>query len=301
MSYAASKRGKVQHRQAEAARRAAEEQARREAEARRRRRRALAWGSVALVLVVAVVVTVTRVQAAREHERLRGPNNMISDGLVVYGDGERILGLETPHNDADEPARATGSARILGIADMKFFVDYTDPEPAAFWAANGEELTDQLLTGDVSLEIHPIGTDETAVAAGAALACVAEHARDQGLAAHDALLRSQDRVVAASAADLPAVLQDVLAGAGVDDDAVASCVADGRFRTWVTEATQRAEQVAVYPEIGPVARSTMFVLDLPWTGEPDDSEGFMEALRAALSQVRGEALGIDETDTDAES
>lgn len=295
MSYAASKRGKVQSKQAEAARRAAEERARKEAAARRRRRWAIAWSSVAVVVVAAIVVTVVQVQAAAEHERLRGPKNMVADGLVVYGDGEQILGLETDYNGPENDPRPTGSARILGIADLKLFVDYTDPQQVAFWDANGEALTEKMLPGDVSLEIHPIGHDETAIAAGAAFACVAEHDRGSGLDAHAALLAAQDEIVAAAPEDLPAVLQAALADGGVTDDGVAGCVADGRFRTWVADATQRAADVAIYPELGPVVNSMMFVLDLPWT--IDETEGFIEAVETALTQVRVDA-GIEVPEAD---
>lgn len=289
MSYAASKRGKVQSKEAEAARRVAEEQARREAAAKRRRRLALTWGGAAVVLAVAATVTVTQVQAAQARERLRGPKNMMSDGLVMYGDTEKILGLVTDANGPDADARATGATRFLGVADLKLFVDYTDPEPAEFWAATGDELSDRLLPGDVSLEIHPIGDDATSIAAAAAFGCVAEKAPNSGLVAHGALLAAQDAIVAATPAELPDVLTTALADAGIDDDGVASCIADEKFRPWVEDATQRAAEVALYPEIGPVASSVLYVLDLPYTGEPDDTDGFMEAVETAVTQVSAEA------------
>lgn len=299
MSYAASKRGKVQSKEAEAARRAAEEQARKEAAARRRRRRVLVWGGAAVVLVVAATITVVQVQAAQARERLRGPHNMMADGLVMYGDTENVVGLETRSNGPGEEAAPTGSARILGIADLKLFVNYTDPEPAEFWAANGEALSERMVNGDVTVEIHPIGDDAASIAAAAAFGCVAEYDRDSGLLAHGALLAAQDRIVAATAAELPEVLQAALAEGGVDDDAVASCVADERFHPWVEDATQRAVDFALYPTLGPVTTSTLFVLDLPYTGEPDDTEGFMAAVETAVENVKAEAgIPLDDEGTD---
>lgn len=289
MSYAASKRGKVQSSQAQAARRAAEEKARREAAARRRRRLALGWGGAAVVLVAGVAVTVVQVQAAQARERLRGPDNMMSDGLVMYGDTESIVGLETRSNGPDEDAAPTGSARVLGIADLKLFVDYTDPEPAEFWAANSDALSERMINGDVTVEIHPIGDDDASIAAAAAFACVAEHDRDSGLLAHGALLAAQDRIAAATADELPEVLQAALAEGGVDDDAVAGCIADERFFPWVEDATQRAVEFAVYPELGPVTTSTLFVLDLPYSGDLTDSEAFMAAVETAVENVKTEA------------
>lgn len=300
MSYAASKRGKIQSIQAQAARREAEERARREAAAKRRRRRVLIWGGAAVALVVAAVVTVTQVQAAQARDRLRGPQNMMSDGLVVYGDTEKLLGLVTDANGPGEEPRATGSTRFLGVTDLKLYVNYTDPDPAAFWAANGDALSERLVSGDVSLEIHPIGDDAASIAAASAFGCVAEKAPDQGIVAHGALLAAQDAITAATAEELPGVLQAALSDAGVDAEGVAGCVADERFRPWVEDATQRAAEVVVYPEIGPVTTSTLFVLDLPYGGEPDDTEGFMAALEAAVSQVKEEAGITDETADDTE-
>lgn len=299
MSYAASKRGKVQSKEAEAARRAAEEKARTEAVARRRRRRILGWGGAAVVLVVAATITVVQVQAAQARERLRGPHNMMSDGLVMYGDTETIVGLETRANNPDDAA-PTGSARILGIADLKLFVNYTDPEPAEFWAANGEALSERMVNGDVTVEIHPIGDDAASIAAAAAFGCVAEYDRDSGLLAHGALLAAQDRIVAATAAELPEVLQAALAEGGVDDDAVAGCIADERFHPWVEDATQRAVDFVVYPQLGPITTSTLFVLDLPYTGEPGDTEGFMAAVETAVENVKAEAgIPLEDAGTDA--
>jgi hypothetical protein len=298
MSYAASKRGKVQSKEAEAARRAAEEKARIRAAARRRRRLVLGWGGAAVVLVVAATVTVVQVQAAQARDRLRGPHNMHSDGLVMYGDTEKVIGLETAANGPGSDASPTGSARVLGIADLKLFVDYTDPEPAEFWAANGEALSERMVDGDVTVEIHPIGDDEASIAAASAFGCVAEHDRDSGLVAHGALLAAQDLITAATPEELPGVLQAALTGAGIDDDAVASCVADERFRPWVEDATQRAVDFVVYPQIGPVTTSTLFVLDLPYTGDPTDTEAFMAAVETAVENVKTEAgVPLDE-DTD---
>lgn len=291
MSYAASKRGKVQSTQAQAARRAAEERARREAAARRRRRLVLTWGSVAVVLVVAAAITVTQVQAAAARDRLRGPENMMSDGLVLYGDTEGILGLVTEANGPGVDPTPTGSARVLGVADLKLFVDYTDPEPAAFWAATGETLGERLVDGDVSLEIHPIGDTTASIAAAAAFACVAQHAPDSGLTAHGALLGAQETLLAAGVDELAPVLRTALADVGIDDEAVAGCIDDERFRPWVEDATARAADFAVYPELGPVTGSALFVLDLPYGGEPDDTEGFMTTVEAAVESVTAQAGG----------
>lgn len=305
MSYAARKRGKVQSIQAQAARREAEEKARREAVARRRRRLVLTWGSAAVVVVAAAAITVTQVQAAQARDRLRGPANMMSDGLLMYGDTEKVLGLVTEANGPGKEATPTGSARVLGVADLKLFVDYTDPDPAAFWAATGETLSERLVAGDVSLEIHPIGDDDASIAAAAALGCVAQYAPDSGLVAHGALLAAQEDITAATVDELPAVLQSALVDGGLDDADVAGCIADERFRPWVEDVTQRAAEVAVYPELGPVTTSTLYVLDLPYSGEPDDVDGFMEAVETAVTTVAAEA-GIDTgadagTDTGADA
>ena len=298
MSYAASKRGKIQSARAEEARRAAEEQARREAAARRRRKLLLIGGGAAVVVAISASIVISRVQDAEARERLRGPKNMRSDGLVIYGDTEQLLGLVTEANGPDAPAQPTGDTRMLGVADLKFFVDYTDPQPAALWAAQGEALSQRMINGDVSLEIHPIGFDDTGVAAAAALACVANVSPDSGLAAHTALLAAQDTITAASPAELPAVLKVALTDGGLVLesegaaegakvlDGVADCIDSGRFQRWVEEATERAENFVVYPATGPVTRSTFFFLDLPYDGAPDDTLDFMSAVEASVLQLQ---------------
>lgn len=281
MSYAATKRGKAASKAArEAARREAERRAREEARRRRRNRILAALAAVVVVAVVATI-TVTQVQAARERARLTGPENMRSDGIVLYGDTEKVIGLTTDPNGPGAPAQATSHVRAFGIVDVKVYADYTDPDAAAFWAAVGEDLTERVAEGDVTVEIHAIGQSQAAVAAARALACVADTRPDDGLTAHGALLAAQDRLATATGADLAAILAD----AGITDDAVARCVQGDRFAEWVEGAIERAATGAVDTVIGPVVESGVWILDEPYEGDLTDAEAFGAALDAALEAI----------------
>ena len=194
MSYAASKRGKITSKERAALERERAEAARRAAAARRRRNRILAWGGGTVAVALAVVVTVVQVQAAQARAARMGPENMISDGIVFYGDGEGLAALTTEANGPGTDPAPTGSARPFGVVDLQVFVDYTDPDAATFWATNADEIADRLDAGEASVEIHPIAPGPDALAPAAAVACVAHVSPDDAVTAHAALLEAQDRL-----------------------------------------------------------------------------------------------------------
>lgn len=284
MSYSATKRGKAATKAKREAARIEAERLQKAAAARRRRNHILiATGTVA-VLAAATVVAVTQVSAARERARLTGPANMISDGLVLYGDTEQVIGLTTEANGPRTDPLATSEVRDFGIVDLKVYADYTDPGAAEFWAASGEDLADRVATGDFTVELHAIGDSPGAVAGARALACVADTAPDAGLTAHGALLAAQDRLATATGADLTAILAD----AGITDDGVADCLAGDRFADWVPGAIERAAEGAVDTIIGPVAESGLWVLDVAYAGDLADRAELADALDVALASVKGE-------------
>lgn len=283
MSYAATKRGKAASKAAREAQRLREEAERRAAEARRRRNRIIAIGASVVVLALVVVVSVVQVRAAAERTRLTGPENMLSDGLLMYGDGESDvpIGLTTERNGPAKDPLPSGDVSIFGIVNVKVYSDYTDPAAAEFWSTNGPDLAERIVEGNVTVELHAIGESAGAVTAAAALACVADHVPDQGLTAHGALLGAGASLDSATDDDVVALLTD----AGIDDGKVASCVRKGRYRDWVVGAMQRAADGAVDTEIGPVAGTGVFVLNEPYTGGMGDAAAFTEMLEAALERV----------------
>ena len=283
MSYSATKRGKAASKAHREAERLREEAARRAAAARRRRNRLIAVAAAVAVLAVAAVVTVTQVRAADERARRTGPENMLSDGVLVYGDGESTapVGLTTEANGPGTDPVPTGDTSMFGVVNVKVYADYTDPSAADFWAANGADLAERVVDGNVTVELHAIGESQAAVAAARVLACVADQVPDAALTAHGALLAAQADLAGAGAADLVAIL----AQAGVDDDGVASCVTSGRFADWVDGAIRRAADGAVDTVVGPVTASGVWVLNTPYEGAMDDADAFGAVLEEALAAV----------------
>lgn len=294
MSYAATKRGKSASKANRAAARAAAERAAREAEARRRRTRLLVAAGVVVALLVAALITATQVRAAQERARLTGPENMVSDGIALYGDENgQVIGLTTEANGPDVDPRPNGDVRGFGVADVTLYTDYTDADAATFWATSGDEIVERLEGGSYILELHAIGETPAARAAARALACVADAAPDAAIAAHGALLAAQDRLAGASGADLAPVLAAILADAEVTGDGLADCLAGDRFTAWVDGAIQRAADGAVDTELGPVAATGVWVLDEPYDGDPADAEAFAAVLDEAAAAVGAEEESAD--------
>lgn len=278
MSYASSSRSKQARAEREARQRERARLERRRAIARRRSRRALIALGIVAVLGGGTALTVTQVQAAHARAALDGPNNMLSDGVFLSGDGSTVTALVTSANDADTPPVATAVDRTAGVPDAVWHVDYTDPDAATFWATNGKTIRDLVTNGQLTLELHPIGHDDAALAAGGVLACVADTDQAAALDVHDALLTAADQLAAATPDDLVAIAT----GAGATSTTVTDCISHGRYTGWVDAATDRAADAVPYAALGPVTGTSFAAADQPYEGAPDDAAAFT----AFLDQVR---------------
>lgn len=155
MSYNRSAKQKVSRKQRRAEDRelARLERERRAARARRRRI-ALRVGAVSTVVVVIAGVAV----AVQAHARALqvGPRNMMSDGLLITGDGSTLA----PATSAPIPAGGTPTPHPVstgsGALDLVVSLDYGDPRSAAFWAANGSTIEQWVTSGAATLEIRPV-------------------------------------------------------------------------------------------------------------------------------------------------
>ncbi|OJV60025.1 MAG: hypothetical protein BGO38_00215 [Cellulomonas sp. 73-145] len=155
MSYNRSAKQKVSRKQRRAEDRelARLERERRAARARRRRI-GLRVGAVTSVVVVAAGVAV----AVQAHARALqvGPVNMMSDGLLITGDGSTL----SPATSAPIPAGGTPTPHPVstgtGALDLVVSLDYGDPRSAAFWAANGSTIEQWVTSGAATLEIKPV-------------------------------------------------------------------------------------------------------------------------------------------------
>lgn len=255
----------------------------------RRRRARIAAVVSATVLVVGggTTLAVVQVRAAHARAALAGPNNMLADGVHLTGDGTTITALKTSANDADHPPVATPVDRSGGLLEVVWHVDYTDPDAATFWKTNEKTVRTMLTAGQLTFELHPIGTDDAAVAAGDALACVADLDQDKALDVHGALLAAQKTLTDATPADLVEIVRH----AGVDSPKVEDCIAHRSFDGWVRAATQRAAKGEPYAAIGPVTGTTLTVSDQRYTGSVSDADAFGSFLmQVALSQPSAAGL-----------
>ncbi|WHP17069.1 hypothetical protein [Cellulomonas sp. ES6] len=286
----------------------------REREARRRRRnRRLGWAGAGTGAVAAGVVAVLLVQASVRAGQV-GPLGMLSDGVVLSGDGSTVSVVPTDAIPAGSAPVATAVDRTSGVLDLVLYVDYRSPEAAALWQADGSEIAQWVTAGNATLEVHPLALlDGTTVAApsasttaspepsasatttpatvttgdyslraAGALACVADGQPDAVLAVHEALLAAQPGLDADGLDDdeLVALVQD----AGARDDAVADCVRSGGFTDWAREATDRAADSVPF-DVGSVTTSPVLLVGgRAYTGALDDPA----ALSTFVTEVAGQ-------------
>ncbi|GEL94414.1 hypothetical protein [Cellulomonas composti] len=155
MSYAKSARSKTAYKQRRASDKelAAIERARRVRRARLRRFGLRAGAVVGCVAVVGAIVVGVQ---SRARAAGTGPANMASDGIVLLGTESSTYAV---HNDAlapgDEPV-PSGASAADGVLPIVMYVDYRDPQGAAFWTASSADIAGMLADGSATLEVHPL-------------------------------------------------------------------------------------------------------------------------------------------------
>ena len=205
-----------------------------------RRRRWIVRGGIALaILLVVTVVSVVLIGFTRPSAR--GPANMASDGILIgRGLDARATAALRPGQD---PVPSRGRD---GVVAIRVYIDYFQPESAAFQRANDAQLRKWLDSGSATLEIHPIaiatsGTDgaQYSLRAANAAACVAEYSPDRFYAFSSALLARQPDPTS-SGLDNPAILRVARSAKVGSIGDVRRCVETQRFGRWAQAATTRA-------------------------------------------------------------
>jgi protein-disulfide isomerase len=231
----------------------AREHAREMREKERRRKARNGWfikGGVGLALIAAAIVTILIVTNVRQAEidaatPKPGPENMLSDGILLTGDGTgNIVAVPTAAIPAKGTPVPTDPTAYPDTVNIVTYIDYFCPVCQAFEQANGEQLNNWVASGVATLEVHPIaildnrsmGTRYASRAANA-MACVAEFQPSVFVQASTAMYANQPPEGTAGLTNNE--ITDVLTQGGVTAPEVASCVADERFKQWVTAATQR--------------------------------------------------------------
>ncbi|MCU1571782.1 MAG: hypothetical protein JWR33_2523 [Naasia sp.] len=208
---------------------------------RERRNRLFLFSGIAIVsLAIIAVVAVIIVNSIRPPGP--GPANMASDGIKIGAD---LAAVQTPALAADEDP-IPSEANPANVVDIRVYIDYLCPFCAQFEATNAEQIQAWVTQGSATVEIHPIsilnassqGTRYSTRAANAA-ACVANYSPDTFFAYSAALFANQP---AENTSGLPnSQLIDLAKTAGVTSPAkIESCINDGTFNGWVTDATNRA-------------------------------------------------------------
>jgi hypothetical protein len=221
-----------------------------------KRRRMIVQGSVSagvlvLIAVVVLILIVPRAQA-------RGPQNMLSDGIKIGTD------LQAFQTDGQQPGQlpVASQPNPPAVVDIQLYVDYLCAACGQFEAANGAQLRSWAQSGAATVEIHPIALLATksagtqySVRAAAAAACVADLAPDHFFDFHDALLKDQPKEGSAGLTDQQ--ILDRTESAGVTAiGQITRCVEEGRYKSWVKEATARA--IA-----GPIPHAAVAKIDAP--------------------------------------
>lgn len=290
---------------------------------RRRRNRRLGWAGAGTAVVAAGVITALAVQASVRAGQV-GPHNMLSDGVVVTGDGNAVAASRTSALDPGEAPVATAVDRSTGVLDLVLYLDYRSPEAQTFWAANSASIEQWVTAGYATLEIHPLAlldgatvrtgaspsasasaapsaspaaddslpgsmvtTGDYSARAAGALACVADTTPDSVLAVHDALLAAQPDLDedGIDDGDLLALVQD----AGVTDETVAGCITDGGFTDWATEATARAAQSVPF-DVGSVTTSPVVLVGgQQYTGDLGDADALLAFIEQVSTELAAQA------------
>ncbi|QUW19875.1 thioredoxin domain-containing protein [Agrococcus sp. Marseille-Q4369] len=268
----------------------AREQARRMQEERRKKERlkkgltigGIIVAAVAIVAIVAVVI-VNSIRPAGP-----GPENMASNGIVIGAGFEAERTPATPPEGEPTPTEPRDDQ-----IQIQIYQDYMCPACGAFDEANRATLEQLLETGAATVEVHPIsildrtslGTKYSTRSASAA-ACVAEHAPDQFWAFNSAMFDNRPEE------GTPGLTNDEIVGvaesAGIDTSGgLAECITEGRFMSWVEDATVRAGTEPLPGTDGEVAdrTPTVIVNGERYAGAPGDAAGFQAFVTATAGSL----------------
>ncbi len=277
----------------------AREHAREMREQERKRKVRNGWiirGSVGIALVAVAVVTVLIFNSVRQAEidaavPKPGPENMISDGILLQGDGSgNIVAVPTAAIPAGGDYTPTDVTKYADTVNIVAYVDYFCPICQTFEQTNAEQLDTWVSAGAATLEIHPIsildrsslGTRYASRSANA-MACVAQYDPNSFFQATTAMYASQPAEGTAGLTNEE--IASVLAQAGVTSLDVVQCINDETFKQWVTDATARTS-------VGPIPNSelarvggtpTVLVNGYQYTGAVNDATAFAEFVSAVAS------------------
>lgn len=257
----------------------------REAEAKKRRRnRAFLQGGI-IVGVLAIAAVVLLVVTSLVRPPSPGPLNMLSDGIKFTAGSAGMQTVETAAIPVDGEPVPTVQPET-GPVSIVTYLDYQCPYCAQFEKTNGQQIVQWVAGGIATLEVHPVaildnasmGTRYSSRAANA-VACVANFQPDEFYLASTALFASQPEEATSGLTNDEIV--SIVESAGANDPAVAQCIRDETFKSWVTDATQRTKNPLPNSAQPLLARTpTVLVNGQLYTGSPSDPQEFLQFVGA---------------------
>lgn len=262
-----------------------------------RRNKALLSGGIVIgVIAIAAIVAVVIVSAIRP--TVPGPKNMASDGVLI---GSGLTVQATPALAADAKPIATSHDPGGSAVDIRIYADYLCKLCGQFQRANLKQLQPLVKNGAVTVEMHPVaiytshsaGTRYSLRAANAA-ACVANYAPGAFWSFNESLFTKQPAEGGPGLTDQELKKRAAAAGAKPASD-INSCIDDGRFKTWIGTASDRALS-------GPIPNSDVekmtnallvLVNGKPYTGSLTSAEDF----KAFVLQAQGDEYSSTSTPT----
>ncbi|GAA5195523.1 hypothetical protein [Microbacterium jejuense] len=273
----------------------------RERQARQRRQRRIAgWSAAGAVVVLAVAGGITagvawaNNAAAAEAEKAaqaaadaaRGPANMLTDGLLLTGDGTAVTPVSTGALEGGAtPGKSATDAATTGVLDVQLYVDPTSADAATFWSTAGTTIQNALTAGELSLELHPIAQTGSAdaLAAVAAFGCFAALQPDAALAAWNAMLQVGVDGAATGATLTADDLTGVMTTAAATDDVV-NCVDGDTYAQWAEAASTRATASIPYAtDAAATSGVTVVAAGSVYTGSLGDAAALSSFLTDALT------------------
>ncbi|MGN6425340.1 thioredoxin domain-containing protein [uncultured Leifsonia sp.] len=263
-----------------------------------RRRKALLSGGIVIgVLAIAAIVAVVIVSAIRP--TVPGPKNMASDGVVI-GAGLKVKATPALAADA-KPVTSTPDPSASSAVDIRIYADYLCKLCGQFQRTNLDQLEPLVKDGAVTVAMHPVaiytshsaGTRYSLRAANAA-ACVANYSPDAFWAFNQSLFEKQPAEGGPGLTDQQ--LKDRVAGAKATNlSDIDSCIDDGRFKTWVGAASDRALNGPIPNSDVRQMRNALLVLvnGKPYTGSLTSADDF----KAFVLQAQGEEYSSTGTPT----
>ncbi|MDQ1582776.1 MAG: hypothetical protein QOF36_830 [Microbacteriaceae bacterium] len=266
----------------------------REEEKKRKRRKRIVTQASISVVVLAALTAVALVIVGSVAPASPGPANMLSDGILLAGNGTTMTATKTAALKANAKPVATSPSSSTGVVHIVEYVDYQCPYCKQFEDTNASQISDWVTQGAATVEIHPIslldasssGTMYSTRAANAA-ACVANYDPNDFYAFSTSLFKNQPAEGGTGLTD--AKLTSLAKAAGVSNSKVPGCITGQTFKNWVSaESTRALNQPLPNSSLPKVTGTpTVIVNGAQYTGSLTDATAFLQFVSTQATSGSG--------------